>query len=134
MTDQTASEVLYKDQLLSITRRAVEQTWDMKTVTYPVAKIETVAHPTQEPFELFGGLLLNGAVALFGLWCFFHFTIGWMIAGVIAMGIGGFNVRGEFSRPWWIEFKVAGEIVKIHRSKKDDIDKIYAALRQTIGN
>lgn len=134
MTAEATMDLLYKDELLSITKRTVEQTWNMKTLTYPVAKIETVAHPAQEPFELFGGLLLNGALALFGIWCFFHFTIGWMIGGAIAMGIGGFNVRGQFSRPWWMEFKVAGEIVKIHRSNKEEIDKIYAALRQAIGS
>lgn len=93
----------------------------------------SVTPPLQIPFEFFGGFLMNGALLLFGLWGIAHFTIGWLIGGVIAALLGGFNVWGQFNRHWWVTVEIAGTApMRIQRAKKDEIHDIYSALRTAI--
>jgi hypothetical protein len=123
------SEMLYEDNKIRITARTLEQ----GSTSYPVNKIVSVAPPLKEPFEFFGGFLLNGVLFLFGLWCISHFTTGWLIGGGIASLIGGFNVWGQFNRYWWVRVEITGtDDLRIRRNKKEEIDAIYFALRQVI--
>jgi hypothetical protein len=128
MSNQSASDVIYEDRRVRITPRTLE----IGPTSYPFSKIESVMQPLQLPFEIFGGFLLNGALFLFGLWCIAQLTIGWILGGLVAAAIGGFNVRGQFNRPWWVTVKAGGEEVRIQRTNKDEIDRIYVALRTAI--
>ncbi len=82
---------------------------------------------------MFGGFLLNLAVAIFGLYSILQFSWGWFGVGIIALLIGGFNVRSQFNRPWWVTVKVSdGEELRIQKESKEEIDRLYAALREAM--
>lgn len=122
-------EPLYEDSYCRITYSILE----LGGTTYPVSKIASVMQPLQLPFEIFGGFLLNGALFVVGLAGILSFELGIMFMGLIAAAIGGFNVYGQFHRPWWITVTLANhEEVRIQKSKKDEIDSIYLALRKVI--
>ncbi|MBT3044993.1 MAG: DUF6232 family protein [Candidatus Thiodiazotropha endolucinida] len=121
-------ETIYEDTRIRITNHTLE----IGAMSYPTTKIEGVMQPLQMEFEFFGGFLLNGALALFGLWCISHFSTWWVIGGLVAVTIGGFNVKNEFNRPYWIPVKIAGEVIRIERNNKTEIESIYSALRTVV--
>lgn len=128
MSNESASEVIYEDSRVRITPRTLE----IGATSYPFSQIESVMQPLQRPFEFFGGFLLNFAVLLFGIWCIAQLKVGWIIGGLIAIALGGFNVRGQFKRPWWVNVKVGNDEVRIERTNKDEVERIYSALRMAI--
>ncbi|PTY04529.1 hypothetical protein DB347_17600 [Opitutaceae bacterium EW11] len=121
--------ILYEDQRCRVTRYTLE----IGPTTYPVEKIASIMTPLQMPFEILGGFLLNGVLAVIGLGMILSLSPIVMVIGLVLGGIGGFNVYGQFHRPWWINVTlVQGEELRIQREKKAEIDAIYVALRQAL--
>lgn len=124
-----SNEPLYQDRFCRVTY----STLDNHSTSYPISKITSVTQPLQVPFEFIGGFLLNGGLLVLGLVGLLSLSPGWMFVGLIAAAIGGFNVYGEFNRPWWITVTlVNSEEFRIKRPKKTDIEGIYFALRKTL--
>jgi len=123
------SAVLYEDSFYKIT----PVTLQVGGVTYPLRNVANVVVPFQQPLMLKSDLI-NLGVAIAGLIAFFQFSIGWMVFGVIAMAIGGFNIRSEFHRPWMVFVTMMdGTEIKLQRNDQDATQQIYTALRSAIG-
>jgi hypothetical protein len=123
------ASVLYEDPFYKVT----PATLSVGGVTYPLRNVANVVVPIQQPLMLKSDLI-NIVIALGGLIAFFQFSVGWMIAGLIAMGIGGFNVRSEFHRPWMVFVTMTdGTEIKLQRQDQEATNQIYAALRAAIG-
>lgn len=69
------------------------------SMTYPLRSISTFSPPFRYDFE-FTAFLVNIAAFIFGFWCISKFQIGWIIGGIIAAAIGGFNVWTMFHREY----------------------------------
>jgi len=124
MAEESGSNVLYEDRYIRITSRTIQN----GVTSYPLSKVAGVTEPAQRPLQIFSGFLLNGIVCLFGLWAIAHFSLGWIITGVMAVLVGSFNMREEFNRPWLMFVRLGDEEMQIRRLRKGEIDRIYIAL------
>jgi hypothetical protein len=125
------SNILYEDPRLRITDRTLEK----GPTSYPLSKIVSVMQPLQLPMSIVGGILLNSVVLVVGLLMIFSFTAIWSTIGVLLALMGFINVKSQFNRPWWITVELAnGEELKLERTNKDEIERIYDALRTAIEN
>lgn len=121
--------IFYKDESVAVTRAMLENGGS----SYPISTIARVVRPIQDPFELFEGFLLNAGVVVFGLYGVSNLSTGWVIVGLLALLIGGFNVWGQFRRYWWISVEfVNGQKIRIQDLSKQKIFDIYEALRRAI--
>lgn len=126
---EESSGVLYQDYGCRVTRAAL----DIGPTSYPIRTVANLSAPLQESFELFGGFLLNGGLAFLGLMGVLSFSPLWMLLGAIAALIGGFNVRNQFRRPWFMFVNFSnGEKEMITRQNEADIRKLYAALQTAL--
>ncbi len=124
------SEVLYEDQYLRVTERTIEK----GSRVYPANTVLSVTRPNQIPMDIGGGVLLNGALFLLGLYLIFQFSLIWSTLGVLMALLGGYNVKGEFVRGWWLKLQIVGiEEIEINRQSKAEIEAIYHAIRQAAG-
>lgn len=122
-------DILYEDSIWRVTPTTLER----GATTYPIRTIASVSAPLQDAFELFGGFLLNSALFLFGLWCITQFSTGWVIGGLIAAAIGGFNVWGQFHRGYFVIIKFSsGEDVHVQMQSQENINTFYQALRHAL--
>jgi hypothetical protein len=121
-------EPLYKDEYVTVTRGALRN----GGASYPIATIAKVVRPIQDSFE-FGGFLVNLGLLVFGLYGITRFSTGWVIGGLFAALLGGFNVWGVFRRHWWISVDfINGREIRIEDLSKERIVNIYVALRLAI--
>ena len=108
----TDSAILYEDWNC----RIANSTLDVGGTSYPIGKIASVTRPLQLPLELFGGLLLNAGLFVIGLWGISTFSWLWGQLGLAAAVIGGFNVWGQFNRPYWVTVQLGSVDIKRARS------------------
>lgn len=124
-------DILYED----ISYRVTPTTLEKGATTFPIRSIASVSSPIQQPFEFFGGFLLNGALLLFGLWATAQLTTGWIVGGLIATAIGGFNVWGQFHRGYAVIIKFSdGQEIFVNMNDKNAIQNFYHAVRQALDN
>lgn len=125
-----SSGVLYEDYGCRVTRSAL----DIGGTSYPIRTVASLTAPMQESFELFGGFLLNGGLAVVGLMGILSFSPVWMVLGALAALLGGFNVRSQFRRPWFMFVNFTnGEKEMITRQSGGDIRKLYSSLKTALG-
>jgi Family of unknown function (DUF6232) len=125
----TQPSVLYEDKFCRVTK----STFEIGAKSYPVRVIASLAGPIQQPMDIGGGLLLNGGLAIVGLLGILSFSPIWMVLGLLAALLGGFNVRGEFRRPWWLRVKFTdGSEEKIVKQDRSSIYNLHAALQAAL--
>ena len=99
---------------------------------YPLDSIKSVVF-FKEPLDI-KGLLINAAIALAGLWGIFTFSTFGVIAGLIAVGVCGFNLYSgynDINNPMYIvavDFHT-GESIYIKRRDLAWVKKLHDALR-----
>ncbi len=125
-----SSGILYQDSGCRVTRSVLQ----IGPTSYPIRTVANLSAPLQIPFELFGGFLLNAGLAFLGLLGILSFSPLWMVLGALAGLLGGFNVRSQFRRPWFIFVDFSnGEKERITRKTEAEIRQLYSSLHTALG-
>lgn len=121
---------IYEDKYYIITQNTFQRKGGS---AFPLGTIQSVSSPRKEDFEI-TGFLVNSLIVFVGLWAISALTIEFIIGGLIALAIGGFNVWSQFNRRYFIviDFNNAKQMPIYYRDISD-IQNLYSALMEAIG-